>query len=141
MAAARAGVRSNADVDVVSEQVAEDFANGAQSLELVEVQPDDRTGLLVGIEVEPAVGRTDVDGRRPEEDFSTADLVEQSLPDPAVEDMQLTHAPGAGAEGHRDVGLGPGIQPRAPFRVHSHGLPGAIRPAVAVCARSPPERR
>jgi hypothetical protein len=79
MAAARAGVRSNADVDVVSEQVAEDFANGAQSLELVEVQPDDRTGLLVGIEVEPAVGRTDVDDRRPEEDFSTADLVEQSL--------------------------------------------------------------
>jgi hypothetical protein len=78
MAAARA-VRSNADVDVVSEQVAEDFADGAKSLELVKDPPDDHAGLLVGIEVEPAVGRTDVDDRRPEEDFSTADLVEQSL--------------------------------------------------------------
>ena len=64
LAAVRPGVRPDADADVVGEQVAEDLADRAQALELVEDQADDRADLLVGVEVEPAVGRADVADRR-----------------------------------------------------------------------------
>ena len=90
------GVRPDADADVVGEQVAEDLADRAQALELVEDQPDDRAGLLVGVEVEPAVRRADVPDRRPQEDLPAADLVEQPLPHPPAEEVQLGlgHDPG-----------------------------------------------
>ena len=96
LAAIRAGVRADADADVVGEQVAEDLADRAQALELVEDHADDRTGLLVGIEVEPAVGRADISDRRIEEDLPAADLVEQPLPHPATEEVKLGlgHDPG-----------------------------------------------
>ena len=72
LAAIRAGVRPDPEADVVGEQVAEDLANRAQALELVEHHADDRAGLLVGVEVEPAVGRPDVPDRRTHEDFPAA---------------------------------------------------------------------
>ena len=80
---------SNADADVVGEQVAEDLADRAQAPELVENQADDRTGLLVRVEVEPAVWRADVADRRVQEDLAAADLVEQPLAHPSAEDVQL----------------------------------------------------
>ena len=60
LAAIRAGVRPDPDADVVGDQVAEDFANRAEALELVEHHADDRADLLVGVEIEPtdrATGR------------------------------------------------------------------------------------
>ena len=52
--------------------------------------------LLVGVEIEPAVGRTEVADRRVQEDLAAPDLVEQPLAHPPAKEVQLRlgHDPG-----------------------------------------------
>ena len=89
LAAIRTGVWADPEANVVGDQVAEDFADRAEALELVEHHADDRADLFVGVEIEPPDGRPDVSDRRTHEDFTAGDLVEEPLPHPAAEEVQL----------------------------------------------------
>ena len=56
LAAIRAGMRPDPEANVVGDQVAEDLANRAEAIELVEHDADDRANLFVGVEIEPTEG-------------------------------------------------------------------------------------
>ena len=73
----------------MGEQVAEDFADRPQALELVEDDADDGANLLVGIEVIAAIRRMYVSDRRIEEDLTSEDLVQESLPHPPTKEVKL----------------------------------------------------
>jgi hypothetical protein len=89
LALIEAGPRPHRQPDTVGDQVTEHAVNGALAVELIEDQPDDGLGLLVGVERYLPGGMLDVAGRRRHHQLASAGLVQLALVHPALEDVQL----------------------------------------------------
>jgi hypothetical protein len=86
-------VRSHAQLNVVLDQIAQQCPDGAESLKLVEYQPDDLLDLLIGVKANFSGGRIEIACGQAAAEFTALGLVEGALMEALFEGMEfgLTH--------------------------------------------------